>query len=571
MQEVVENETREEEPVTWRSLPHRSQLIILTLARLSEPLVQTSLQAYMFYQLKSFDERLPDSVIATQAGLMVSSFTGAQCLTAMMWGRISDSEKCGRKVVLLIGLLGTSISCLGFGFSKTFWQAMLFRTMGGALNGNIGVMKTMVSEIVEEKKYQSRAFLLLPMCFNIGIIIGPILGGLLADPANSYPSLFGQNQWLRKFPYAAPNVLSAGFLACAALGVFLGLHETLGPLRHKEDLGRKCSRKIKQIFTRSRDINMMHEYTFTANLEDRSDSEEEDMEMLPVTPLTPATPLTPGFPVRTFKHKKKKSIPRWKQSLPFRRIFTYNVICTLITHTMMATHLGTFNSLWSVFLSTPVNDPVHPEPPKFRQHLPFIFTGGMGMPPRDVGLAMSILGIVGISIQLLIYPIVNTKIGTVRSWRIFLYCFPLAYVLVPYLSVVPSRSSPPAEKDGFLAWLALCSVLFIQVTGRTFALPATTILVNNASPHPSVLGTMHGIAQSLSSAGRSIGPSIGGLLYGIGVRKGVIGGVFWALSGLALLNCLASNWVREGDGHEIILDGDEEAEAEWKDAQRNTT
>lgn len=107
----------------------------------------------MFYQLKSFDESLPDSVIATQAGLMASSFTGAQFLTAMMWGRIADSEKGGRKLVLLIGLFGTAVSCLGFGFAKTFWQAILFRTVGGALNGNIGVMRTMVSEIVQEKKF----------------------------------------------------------------------------------------------------------------------------------------------------------------------------------------------------------------------------------------------------------------------------------------------------------------------------------------------------------------------------------------------------------------------------------
>ncbi len=40
--EEVENE--KEDKVTWASLPHRKQLIILTLARLSEPLVQTSLQ-----------------------------------------------------------------------------------------------------------------------------------------------------------------------------------------------------------------------------------------------------------------------------------------------------------------------------------------------------------------------------------------------------------------------------------------------------------------------------------------------------------------------------------------------
>jgi len=33
-----------EKPVTWRSLPRKRQLAILTLARLSEPLVQSSLR-----------------------------------------------------------------------------------------------------------------------------------------------------------------------------------------------------------------------------------------------------------------------------------------------------------------------------------------------------------------------------------------------------------------------------------------------------------------------------------------------------------------------------------------------
>jgi MFS family permease len=63
----------------------------------------------MFYQLRSFDETLPDSTIAAQAGLMASSFTGAQFLTAMLWGRVSDSDRGGRKLVLLIGLFGTGM------------------------------------------------------------------------------------------------------------------------------------------------------------------------------------------------------------------------------------------------------------------------------------------------------------------------------------------------------------------------------------------------------------------------------------------------------------------------------
>ena len=155
-------------PVAWRDLPNKSQLAILTLARLSEPLTQTSLQAYMFYQLRSFDPSLPTSSISAQAGMMQGSFTAAQFVTAIMWGRLADTERVGRKRVLLIGLAGTGFSCLGFGFSRTFWQAMVCRTLGGALNGNVGVMRTMISEIIKEKRFQSRAFLLLPMCFNIG-------------------------------------------------------------------------------------------------------------------------------------------------------------------------------------------------------------------------------------------------------------------------------------------------------------------------------------------------------------------------------------------------------------------
>lgn len=142
----------DEKPVTWRSLPNKGQLAILTIARLSEPLAQTSLQAYLFYQLRSFDPSLPDSTISTQAGILQGSFTAAQFLTAVWWGRLADAGWVGRKRVLLIGLLGTCISSLGFGFSKSFTAAVIFRTIGGLLNSNVGVMRTLIAEIIEEKK-----------------------------------------------------------------------------------------------------------------------------------------------------------------------------------------------------------------------------------------------------------------------------------------------------------------------------------------------------------------------------------------------------------------------------------
>lgn len=211
--------------IRWRDLPQKKQLLVITLTRLSEPLVQTSLQAYMFYQLRWFDPSLPDHVISGQAGVLHASFTFAQFLTAMMWGRIADSARAGRKTVVLVGLLGTMASCVGFGLSTSFWQALAFRTLGGATNGMVGVLRTMVSEVVRGKRYHAVAFSLLPMTFNIGVIVGPVLGGLLADPAGSYPGVFGGVEFLRRFPYAMPNLVSAFFLLAAALVAWLCLEE----------------------------------------------------------------------------------------------------------------------------------------------------------------------------------------------------------------------------------------------------------------------------------------------------------------------------------------------------------
>jgi len=569
-------------PVAWSNLPKKRQLAILTIARLSEPLTQTSLQAYMFYQLRSFDPSLPDSTISSQAGMLQGSFTAAQFVTAMLWGRIADSEKVGRKVVLLIGLLGTCISCVGFGFSRSFIQAAVFRTLGGALNGNVGVMRTMISEIIQEKKFQSRAFLLLPMTFNIGVIIGPVLGGLLSDPVGSYPRIFGANSlfggqegvwWLKHWPYALPNLLSAVFLLSSAIGVILGLEEvrresgvaisppkpshdtitnsfqTHESLRDSPDFGLRFGSTIADIFRRIF-YSRTHHYT-VVNEDDTLDSPTTSsrLDSYELESRLPKSPSTPNPTKPKFKTKAK---------LPLSRIWTRNVLCILLCHGILAFHVGTFNNLWFIHLSTPRFDPLHPSPSSHKhQRLPFAFTGGLGMPPRSVGFAMAVLGVIGISLQLLVYPKVNAKLGTTRSFRYSLCLFPLTYALVPYLSVIPSSSAAPAQASGFLVWLSITFVLLIQVLARTFALPAGAILINNCSPHPSVLGTIHGISQSVSSASRTIGPVLGGYSFGKGLQIGVVGMIWWFLAVVAACGWCVSSLVREGDGHEILLPGEE--------------
>jgi MFS family permease len=86
------------------------------------------------------------------AGLLVSAFAIAEASTAVIWGTLSD--RFGRKPIILIGLSGTVISSLMLGFAKNYWVALFARLLGGLLNGNVGVMQTMVAEMVKNPAHE---------------------------------------------------------------------------------------------------------------------------------------------------------------------------------------------------------------------------------------------------------------------------------------------------------------------------------------------------------------------------------------------------------------------------------
>ena len=159
-------------PPTWSNMPNKAQLAILCLSRFVDFFQMAALQTYMVHQLKSFNPSLPDSTISHQAGVLQGSFTAAQIITSILWGRAADQPGVGRKLVLLIGLWGTGLSCIGVGFSKSYGQAVVWRMLGGAINGTVGSARTMVAECVD-KRWHPRAFLLLPAAFNVANVAGP--------------------------------------------------------------------------------------------------------------------------------------------------------------------------------------------------------------------------------------------------------------------------------------------------------------------------------------------------------------------------------------------------------------
>lgn len=529
------------EVAKWRDLPHKDQLIVLVLARLVEPLVQSSIQAYMFYQLRSFDATLSDATISWQAGVLQASFSAGQTITSWMWGRVADAW--GRKAALLLGCLGTLISCLGFGLSQSFVSALVFRTLGGLVNGNIPVLRTMVSEVVKEKKHQARAFLLMPMCFNIGVIIGPVLGGLLANPVETYPTLFGPGStlggsngisWMVRWPYLLPNLLSAAFVAGNMFSICFCLRETKDSAESPLMLSRRVvKRLLSALGLHTGPSREFHYSQIRGSVED--------------IPLSPDSISSEGSALQK-EDAEERVEPAAPPKLPFRRIWTPNVMMTLFAHFATAFHLGIFNSLWFIFLSADRRDTSTNEG---QIHGLFTFTGGLNLPPAQVGTAMSVIGVIGITLQVLVYPRSNDKYGVIPLYRVFVLGFPIAYILAPYLAILPSTSPYPGPASGAVVWIGICSVLFFFVVSRTFVLPATMILVNNCCPHPSVLGTVHGVAASVASGARTVGPALAGYLFGVGLQAGVVGLAWWSLALASFVAVFAAMRVREGSGKEV--------------------
>ncbi|KAK5329178.1 hypothetical protein LTR70_000675 [Exophiala xenobiotica] len=519
------------------SLPKKGQLAVLTIARFSEPLSERSLAAYMFYQLRWFDPSLPDSTIASQGGLLTAVFAAAQFFTAIWWGRAADTPWIGRKKVLLVGLTGTAIASIGVGFSRTFYQALFCRALAGALNGNIGVMRTMLSEIIKEKRYQSRAFLLLPMCFNVGVVVGPILGGFLADPVNAFPNVFGPGStlggkngvgWMTAYPYGLPNLFSGIFILISAMSVVFGLDETHEALRHKPDYGRKIGKLITRILCRQQ--RSTDGYSRVA-------ADETELQPTPTTPSTPGQHVYPRSVPDPEQQAQTPTTPpkTTPQTSPFRAILTKNVLLTLAAHHLLAFHVSSFNAL--VFLLLPA-----PHSPNTTHHFPSLhWTGGLGLTQEKVGLAMAILGIIGLPLQIFLYPPLNTKLGTLPGYRTFLPFSILAYIALPFLVLLP-------ERPAWLVWVLLSLVLASQVLSRTFALTGTVILVNNSSPGRGALGTVHGVAQSASSAARMLGPTLGGWLLGLGLSGNFVGVVWWLMAVVAGVNWGLLFLIYEGDG-----------------------
>lgn len=105
--------------------------------RVAEPIALTSIFPYAWRLVEHYNVT-SEANAPFFAGILISAFSLAEACSGMFWGGLSD--RIGRKPVLIMGCMGTIASLLVVGFASDFWVALAGRFLGGALNGNIGVV-----------------------------------------------------------------------------------------------------------------------------------------------------------------------------------------------------------------------------------------------------------------------------------------------------------------------------------------------------------------------------------------------------------------------------------------------
>ncbi|KAF8653464.1 hypothetical protein HU200_062208 [Digitaria exilis] len=167
--------------------------------------------------------------IGFYAGFVGASYMLGRALTSTCWGIVAD--RIGRKPVIIIGIVATLVFNTLFGLSLHYWMAIATRFLLGSLNGLLGPIRAYAVEICRTE-HQAIGLSLVSTSWAIGLIIGPAIGGYLAQPTEKYPNVFPVNSIFGRFPYFLP-CLCVSLLCLIILISCTWLPETLH--KHKQE------------------------------------------------------------------------------------------------------------------------------------------------------------------------------------------------------------------------------------------------------------------------------------------------------------------------------------------------
>ena len=355
--------------------------------------------------------------------------------------------------------------------------------------------------------------------------MGSALGGLLADPVKNYPNTFAQGTIWEAYPYLLPNIVCAAVVISGLITGLLFLEETNQTAKGRNDyglvLGRAISRGVRRLFGKKPE-----------ELEDDTSEREpllQNGNSQSYSTNNASTNAATGPAEDTVKNIKAPS---------FKDAFNYQVILQIIAYGLLAYHTMAFEQLFPVLLSMPkathpAKDPIH-------------FTGGFGLPSSTIGLIYSVQGLYNMFCQISMFPYVAKRVSSLTMFRWLSITWPIWYIIVPYVVLLPQAAQ----------WPFLAVIIVVKITYNAFAYPANALLLANHAPSLLVLGTINGVAASIASLFRALGPSIEGLAQSVGLTHGIMGLGWWTTAIVAVLGGISTIWMTDPDDTPADEEGD---------------
>ncbi|KAF9592745.1 hypothetical protein IFM89_017315 [Coptis chinensis] len=200
---------------TFKGVPIK-ELFYAWVVALCSSLPVSSLYPFLYFMVRDSHIAKREEDIGYFAGFVGAAYMFGRALTSIMWGVIAD--RYGRKPVILISAASVVLFNTLFGLSTSFWMAIVTRFLLGSMNGLLGTIVAYASEVCREE-HEGLGLSLVSMAWGIAIIIGPAIGGLLAQPAEKFPDLFSQDSVFGRYPYFLPCLcisilMAAVFVAC---------------------------------------------------------------------------------------------------------------------------------------------------------------------------------------------------------------------------------------------------------------------------------------------------------------------------------------------------------------------
>jgi hypothetical protein len=406
-------------PLPW------TQLGLLALLSLAEQTALNSIGPYLPTMVASFDE-IPDGQEGLYVGLLASAFALAQLATNLLWGYLSD--RVGRKPTMLLGtsLLMGCFVC--FGFCTTYAELILVHVAMGLLNGNAAIVPTCLGEITDRTN-QSSAFTWLPVIYSLGSITGPALGGLLVGAAGG-----------AKYPFLAPNILSAALLLSSVVVLAVWFDETLDSVDGSaSDMGWAGLKKARDWWaahllrssraSRGKGRRMSAPLGSSLEGSDASCSSDNGSSDSSVDERQGLLGSEGSVDEQDDDDLKRDGEDR---TSAFDELRNRNTVAVLGTYLVFQLANISFNSLYPIFASSP--------PPTGRE-----------LGPGTIGVSLSLAGLATILFQLFIFQKLKARLGNLGTYRYSLLGMALSMALMPWVGYLDGK--PELGLGSGKAWL----------------------------------------------------------------------------------------------------------------------